>query len=148
MAFLGQHEHNLDSKDRLTIPSRFRDALADGVVLFEELDPCVSIYPKDEYAKLTERFLGSLNPLSGKARMMRRRFHARASDEKIDGSGRVRLPKSLLEHAGIAGSCIVVGVDDHLEVWEPERWAAHDAQIEAETLALAEELAAGGGGVE
>ncbi len=49
MAFRGQHEHSLDAKDRLTIPARFRAALDDGVVLFEELDKCVSIYPLAEY---------------------------------------------------------------------------------------------------
>jgi len=144
LTFLGQHEHNLDSKDRLTIPSRFRDALADGVVLFQDLDPCVSIYPKAGYEKLTERYLGTLNPLSSKSRLMLRRFHGRARDVSLDSAGRVLLPKNLLEHAGIESSCIVVGVDDHLEVWSPEGWAAQEELMEAEAAGLAEELATGG----
>ena len=143
MAFRGQHEHSLDSKDRLTIPARFRAPLADGVVLLEELDPCVSIYPVARYGKLTERFLGTLNPLSREGRMMKRRFHARSRDESIDSAGRVRLPKHLIEHAGLSGPCMVIGVDDHLEVWSPERWAEHDAEIEAQADRMAEELASG-----
>lgn len=144
MAFRGQYEHSLDSKDRLTIPARFRAALDEGVVLLESLDPCVAIYPVAEYARFAERFLAELNPLSRKGRMMVRRFHARSHDESLDSAGRVRLPKHLAEYAGLAGTCVIVGVDDHLEVWDPQRWAEHDAEIDAEAEGMAEELAAGG----
>ena len=144
MAYRGQHEHSLDAKDRLTIPARWRGPLADGVVLFEELDPCVSIYPPAAYEALTERFLSTLSPLRGDGRMMRRRFHARAHDESLDSAGRVHLPKHLVDHAGLEGTCKVVGVDDHIEVWDPKRWAEHDAEIDAQTDRMSEELAAGG----
>ncbi|HEY8466328.1 MAG TPA: division/cell wall cluster transcriptional repressor MraZ [Solirubrobacterales bacterium] len=141
MAFRGQHEHTLDSKDRLTIPSRLRAQLADGAVLLAGLDPCVEIWPRDGFAKFTERFLAGLNPLSSKARMLRRRFHANAQDEELDSAGRVRIAKHLIEHAGLEGACVVVGVEDHLEVWNPERWAQHAAEIDAQAGAMAEELA-------
>jgi len=142
LAFRGQYEHSLDSKDRLTIPARFRAALDEGVVLLESLDPCVAIYPVSEYARFAERFLAGLNPLSRKGRMMVRRFHAHSHDESLDSAGRVRLPRHLIEHAGLEGPCVVVGVDDHLEIWSRERWAEHDAEIDAEAEGLAEELAA------
>ena len=144
MAFRGQYEHSLDSKDRLTIPARFRAALAEGVVLFEELDPCVSIYTPQDYDRLTDRYLGHLSPLSREARMMRRRFHARSHDESLDSAGRVRLPRHLIEHAGLSGACVVVGVQDHLEIWNPERWSAEDAEIDARAERMAEELSSGG----
>jgi len=147
MAFRGQHEHSLDAKDRLTIPARFRAALDDGVVLFEELDDCVSIYPVAQYTQLTQDYLGTLNPLTKKGRMMRRRFHARSHDERLDSAGRVRIPKHLIEHAGLRGGCMVVGVDDHLEVWHPETWSRHDAEIDAQAEELAESLGAAGGDV-
>ena len=146
MAFRGQHEHSLDAKDRLTIPARFRAALDDGVVLFEELDKCVSIYPVAEYGELTRNYLHSLNPLTKRGRMMRRRFHARSHDEKLDSAGRVRVPKHLIDHAGLSGACMVVGVDDHLEIWEPDAWRAHDAEIDAQADELAESLGGEGGG--
>jgi len=145
MAFRGQHEHSLDAKDRLTIPARFRAALDEGLVLFEELDPCVSIYPVGEWPELTKNYLGTLNPLTKRGRMMRRRFHARSHDEKLDSAGRVRLPKHLIEHAGLSGTSMVVGVDDHLEVWEPKAWAEHDAEIDAQADELAESLGASDG---
>jgi MraZ protein len=142
LAFRGQHEHSLDAKDRLTIPARFRAALDEGVVLFEELDPCVSIYPVAAYGFLTQAHLGTLNPMTKKGRMMRRRFHARSHDESLDSAGRVRLPRHLIDHAGLSGTCVIVGVDDHLEVWSPQRWSEHDAEIDAQADEIAESLGA------
>jgi MraZ protein len=144
LTFRGQHEHTLDSKDRLTIPARFRAALAEGVVLFEELDDCVSIYPPPAYEALTERFVSSQSPLHATGRMMRRRFHARAHDEALDGAGRVRIPRHLIEHAGLGRTCMIVGADDHLEVWDPERWTAHERAIDAEVARMQAEPAEGG----
>jgi MraZ protein len=146
LAFRGQHEHSLDAKDRLTIPARWRGQLADGVVLFADLDPCVSIYPPPAYERMSERYLGSLSPFSRDARMMKRRFHASSSDESLDSAGRVRLPRQMIERAGLAGACVVVGVDDHVEVWSPERWAAEQAEIAEQTDRMARELSAGGTG--
>ena len=76
--------------------------------------------------------------------MMVRRFNASSHDDRLDSAGRIRLPRHLIEHAGLAGACVVIGVDDHLEIWNPERWAEHEAEIESQAEELAEELAAGG----
>lgn len=142
MAFRGQHEHSLDAKDRLTIPSRLRAQLADGAVLVAGLDPCVEIWPHDGFDDFAKHILSGLNPLSSNARMLRRRFHANAEDETLDSAGRLRLAKHLIEHGDLAGSCVVVGADDHLEVWSPERWAEHSKEMDAKASAVAEELAA------
>jgi MraZ protein len=147
LAFRGHYEHSLDSKDRLTVPARFRAALADGVVLAAGLDPCVEIYPPSEYTRFEEQVLGGLNPLTRSGRMMRRRFHARSHDETLDSAGRVRIPKNLIEHAGLEeGPCVVIGVADHLEVWNTGAWEEHDAQIDETAIEMAEELAGGGRG--
>ena len=146
MAFRGQYEHSLDSKDRLTVPARFRAALSEGVVLSAGLDPCVEIFPTSGYTRFEEQVLGELNPLSAAGRKMRRWFHGRSHDETLDSAGRVRIPKHLVEHAELEGPCVVIGVADHLEVWNAKRWAEHDAEIGAEAAELAEGLAAGGSG--
>ena len=57
--------------------------------------------------------------------------------------GRVRLPGHLIEHAGLAGACMIVGVDDHLEVWNPAAWSEHDAEIDAQADEMAESLGGG-----
>jgi MraZ protein len=142
LAFRGHYEHSLDSKDRLTVPARFRTALADGVVLTAGLDPCVEVYPTSDYARFEEQVLGELNPLSRKGRMMRRRFHGRSHDERLDSAGRVHLPKHLIDHARLEeGPCVVIGVADHLEIWNTGNWNEHDAEIDETATEIAEELA-------
>jgi len=143
LAFRGQHEHSLDAKDRLTIPSRLRAQLADGAVLVAGLDPCVEVWPREGFNRFAQQILAGLNPLSSKARMLRRRFHANAQDEKLDSAGRLRMAKHLIAHGALEGQCVVVGVEDHLEVWSPERWAQHSEEMDAQASAVAEELAAG-----
>lgn len=141
MSFRGQFEHSLDAKDRLTVPSRFRAALADGVVLAKGLDPSVWVFSPDGYRRFTEGFLGETNPLGRKGRMMRRHFHGNAFDEALDSAGRIRFPRKLLEHAGLGeGACVVVGSDDWFEVWSPERWAAYEREMDAEISDVAENL--------
>ena len=145
MALRGQYEHSLDAKDRITVPARFRAALAEGVVLTAGLDPCVEVFSLSEFERFETTFLAGLNPLSRSGRMMRRRFNARSQDESLDSAGRVRIPGHLIDHAKLEGNCVVVGVADHLEVWSPDRWAEHDAEIDATAAEIAEELAAGPG---
>ena len=132
MAFRGQYEHSLDSKDRITVPARFRAAFADGLVLLEGLDASVDVYPTEAYDRMTERFLSAESPMATSGRMIQRRFHGKARDESIDSAGRVRIPGHMIEHAGLAGTCVVVGVNDHLELWNPEAWAAQLAEVDAE----------------
>lgn len=141
MAFRGQYEHSLDAKDRITIPARFRAALAEGVVLAQGLEPCVEVYSEAAYADVEERFLSGLNPFQREGRRTQRRFHARSEDEKLDSAGRVRLPRRLIDHAGLDGGCVIAGVMNRLEIWNPERWAAENAAIDA-----AEEELTGAGG--
>ena len=74
--------------------------------------------------------------------MMYRRFIASRLRRALDSAGRVRLAKHLIEHAGLDGPCMVVGVGDHLELWNPERWAEHYAELDAQADQLAEELSA------
>lgn len=142
MAFRGQHEHSLDAKDRLTIPARLRAELAAGCVLVAGLDPCVEIWPAAAFDRFASQVLAGLNPLSSKARLLRRRFHSQAEDETLDSAGRVRVARHLIDHAALDGRCVVVGADDHLEVWSPERWRAQAEDMEAQAAAVAEELAA------
>ena len=141
MSFLGQYEHNLDAKDRLTVPSKFRAALADGVVLAKGLDPSVWVFSPAGYERFTNGFLGATNPLGKRGRMLRRHFHGGAFDDTIDAAGRIRLPKKLIEHAGLGeGPCVIVGSDDWFEIWSAERWAAYEMEMEVEVSDVAENL--------
>ena len=144
MAFRGLYEHSLDSKDRLTVPARFRSALADGVVLSKGLDPCVDVYTPDAFEKVSETYLAPHSPFSADARKMRRRFHGGSFDEKLDSAGRVRLPGPLVDHAGLKGPCVIVGAGDNLEIWNAKTWARHESELDAAATEIAESLADAG----
>jgi MraZ protein len=145
MAFRGLYEHSLDSKDRLTVPSRFRAALSDGVVLSKSLDPCVWLHTTGEFEQLSERFLSPHSPFGRDARSLRRRFHGGSYDEKLDSTGRIRIPKPLIEHAGLSGPCVVIGAGEYLEIWSVDAWAKQEAELDASASEIAESLAGGGG---
>jgi MraZ protein len=144
MAFRGLYEHSLDSKDRLTVPSRFRAALAEGVVLSKGFDPCVWVHTTAEFEQLSDRFLSPHSPFGGDARRLRRRFHGGSFDEKLDAAGRVHIPRTLIEHAGLAGPCVVIGAGEYLEIWDAEAWARQEAELDAAAPQIAEGLAGNG----
>jgi MraZ protein len=140
LAFRGLYEHSLDAKDRLTVPARFRAALADGVVLSKGFDPCVWLHTTGEFEGLSERYLAPHSPFGRDARKLRRRFHGGSFDEKLDSAGRVRIPKPLLDHAGLTGACVVIGAGEYLEIWDAEAWAKQETELDAEAPEIAEGL--------
>jgi MraZ protein len=137
---LGEHDHALDDKNRLTLPARLRDELGDGVVVTVGMDGCLAAYAVDEWARLAERIRG-LDPLSREGRMMQRHFFAQAVRADLDKQGRMVLPSRLLESAGISREVTVAGVFDHLEIWDRARWREHLHEVEGSAEHVAERLA-------
>jgi MraZ protein len=130
LAFHGTFEHTLDAKNRLTVPSKFRTALAGRVFLVKAIDRCISVYPEETYSALTRDALSNMNPFAPEARELKRVFFGRAVDVELDGAGRLMLPASYLEHAGITSREVVVtGAGDCLELWDGPRWRAYDADL-------------------
>ena len=144
MAFRGLYEHSLDSKDRLTVPSRFRASLSDGIVLSKGFDPCVWVHTTPAFEQLSDTFLSPHSPFGSDARKLRRRFHGGSFDEKLDSAGRIRVPKPLLEHAGLTGNCVVIGAGEYLEICDAEAWAKQEEELDAAAPDIAEGLAAAG----
>ena len=108
LAFHGTFDHTLDAKNRLTVPSKFRSALAGKVFLVKGADRCLSVYPEDTYTAMTSAALAGLNPLSAQARELSRFFYANAMEVELDGAGRIMLPARFMEHAGIGSREVVV----------------------------------------
>ncbi|MSO40535.1 MAG: hypothetical protein EXQ70_01315 [Solirubrobacterales bacterium] len=144
-SFHGHFEHSLDAKDRLTVPAKFRAALADGVVLAKGLEPSVWVFTPEGYDKFTQDFLTAHSPLGKRGRMLRRHFHGYSFDDKLDSAGRVHVPKSLVEHAELKGPCAVVGMQDWFEIWNEDKWTAYEKdEMEPSIEDAAEALAEGG----
>jgi MraZ protein len=138
---LGEYEHTIDDKNRLTLPARFRQALAAGVVLTRGLDACVYAYPPDRWRALVESRLASLDPLSREARTMERFFFAGATETEPDRQGRVMLSPALIEHAGLGREVVVAGVGDRLEIWDRAAWRDQLTQLRGSAEDVAERLA-------
>ena len=129
MAFHGTFEHSLDAKNRLTVPSRFRAALAGKVFLVRGPDPCISLYPEATYSELTQSALAGLNPFSTQARELKRFFHSNATVTELDSAGRVMLSPRQLEHAGIDREVVITGAGDCLELWDRSSWEEYDRDL-------------------
>jgi MraZ protein len=137
---LGEHDHTLDDKNRLTLPAKFREQLRDGVVVSRGMDGCLYAYAAEEWQQLAER-IRALDPLSRQSRMMRRHFFSGAVGADLDKQGRMVLPASLLEAAGIQRDVTIAGVYDHLEIWDRAKWRVHLHEVEGSAEDVAERLA-------
>ena len=137
---LGEHEHSLDDKNRLTLPAKLRGEFEDGVVVTRGLDGCLRAYPRNAWAELATR-IQSLDPLSEDARRMRRHFFAGAAQSELDKQGRMVIPSGLIEHAGLGREVTVAGVFDHLEIWDRAKWRTQLHEVEGSAEDVAERLA-------
>jgi MraZ protein len=139
---LGEFEHTVDDKNRLTLPARFRAAMAGGVVLTRGLDACIEAYPVDGWTKLVESRLSGLNPLSKETRILERFYYTGAIEAQPDKQGRVMLAPALIEHARLGREVVVVGMRDRLEIWDRAAWRAQLKEVMGSAEDVAERLAA------
>jgi MraZ protein len=139
---LGAHEHTIDDKNRLTLPARFRQAFADGIVVTRGLDGCLYAYRRPDWARLVESRLATLDPLSPEGRRLERFFYSGATETELDKQGRVMIPRELIDHAKLGREVVVAGVNDRLEIWDRAAWRTELAEVEGSAEDVAERLAA------
>lgn len=125
--FLGEFEHSIDDKGRITIPAKFRGRLAVGLVVTKGIDRCLLLYPMDVWAVLAQR-ISALPQTDPKAREFRRQMFGGASDSIPDRQGRVNMPSYLREYANIDSNAVIIGLYDHCEIWNPEHWRERQQQ--------------------
>jgi MraZ protein len=138
---LGEHEHTIDDKNRLTLPAKFRQAMAGGVVLTRGLDACVEAYPAEDWHTLVKSNLAGLNPLSHETRVIERFYYTGAVEAQPDKQGRVMLPPALIEHGGLGREVVVVGMRDRLEIWDRAAWRTQLKEVMGSAEHVAERLA-------
>ncbi len=119
--FTGRYTHNLDSKDRLTIPAAFKEKFRTGVVLSPGVDGCIWVYTPEAWETFAEK-LNAL-PNNKEGRRLKRIFFNNTKKDMLDKSGRVGIPDHLKTHANITKTVIVAGSYDKLEIWSAETWA-------------------------
>jgi MraZ protein len=137
--FLGEFEHSIDDKGRITIPAKFRGRLAAGLVVTKGIDPCLWLYPHDGWGDLAQK-ITALPQTAPKAREFRRQVFGGASDSVPDRQGRVNLPLYLRQYANIDNQAVIIGLYDHCEIWNPEYWRERQQQSHDDPEGRAEQF--------
>ena len=141
MLLTGTFSRSIDQKSRVAIPKRLREALActRGGVLYiaPSTDRSLAIYTEESFGQLAERLRKS-SPTEQHVRAFTRLFFAAAQQVELDAQGRIRIPGELVCLAGLEKEIILLGVQDHLEIWSSERWQAYLGDKQARFDEIAE----------
>lgn len=137
--FIGEYQHNLDQKDRLAVPVKFRAKLKEGAVVTRGLDNCLFLYTKSEWKKLADK-LSSLPISKSNTRAFSRFMLSGAMDVNVDKQGRIKLPDYLKKFAGLKKNIIVAGLLNRLELWDTQAWNKYKQGNEKASTQIAEEL--------
>ena len=127
--FLGTHSPRLDDKNRVILPAKFREALAAGLVITKGQDRCLVVWTSEGFVDYAAR-LRSGSQTSEKVRAYTRVLFASAHDDTPDKQGRITIPPTLREYAGLTKECVVVGADTRIEIWDSVAWEAYLAGTE------------------
>jgi mraZ protein len=135
---LGEYHHSLDDKGRITIPSKIREELGDNFIVTRGLDNCLFVYPKYEWENIINKYREL--PNTKDARNFMRFFLSGASECNFDKQGRITITMPLKNYATLLKECIVIGVNDHLEIWAEDKWNTFVTENEDSFSDLADEL--------
>ena len=137
--FFGYYEHNLDAKGRVIIPAKFRDELGAKFYILKGFDGALAIYKEEKFLELIET-QQRLPFNKSSSRDYLRAMLASACELEIDKIGRCQIPTVLLNKHGIGKEIIVIGVGDHIEVWDKAAYLAYEERIDREFEENAEKL--------
>ena len=118
--FMGEYHHTIDEKGRITIPSKLRDELGEEFIVTKGLDGCLFVYPKEEWNNIAKKYKEL--PNTKDARNYLRFFLSGAVVSDFDKQGRLNITQPLIKHADLVKDCIIIGVNERLEIWSKDRW--------------------------
>ncbi len=137
--FFGTYTPKLDDKGRLFLPAKFRDQLAEGLVVTRGQERCLSIWSMSDFAGMTDRLREA--PVTNKgARDYVRMLFAAASQEIPDKQGRISIPSVLREYASLDKDVMVIGAMNRIEIWDPTSWATYSEEQEQKFSELSDEV--------
>lgn len=137
--FIGQYEHHLEEKGRLSIPAKFRSGLTDGAILAQGLDGCLFLYPKITWEQLISK-LSQLPLTRSDARSFTRSLSYGASEVQIDRLGRILVPDYLRNFASLKTDCVIAGALERVEIWDKVRFSAYVENVNSNAESIAEKL--------
>ena len=122
--FLGTYTPKLDDKGRLTLPAKFRDALAGGLMVTKSQDHSLAVYPRAEFEALAER-LTQASRSNPDARAFLRNLAAATDEQHPDAQGRITLTADHRRYASLSKECVVIGAITRLEIWDAQAWQGY-----------------------
>ena len=127
--FTGEYRHTVDEKGRIAVPVKFRAQLDPGSMVSGWLDDCLAIHTKAGWEALASK-IAALPITDVESRRFQRFVFSNATEAQMDKQGRVLLPAYLRESVGLTGEAVLVGSQDHAEIWAPDRWDAYRKTLE------------------
>lgn len=140
---IGEYTHTLDDKNRLSLPAKFRKELGKSVVVAPGLDGCLSIFTEKEWQRVSEKF-SEFSMLQSDNRRFHRFMFGQAVLQEVDALGRILVPEFLKDRAELGNKVVIIGVQNHLEVWNDRTWGEYKKSVDKEADALAEKLGQAG----
>lgn len=135
---MGEYHHTIDEKGRLTIPAKVRYELGEQFIVTRGLDNCLFVYSKEEWINIINKYKEL--PNTKDARNFMRFFLSGAIETNFDKQGRINLSSPLINYASLKKECIIIGVNDHLEIWDMERWNQFITENEDKLSDIADHL--------
>ena len=137
--FIGEYKHTIDTKKRLSIPSKFRKELEEKAVITRGLDNCLVIYPIKEWEKMAKKLEG-LPTSQIEARNFARIMLSGASEVDFDKLGRILIPDFLKNYADLKKNASILGLSNRIEIWDEEKWQEYKKKTEMSVGDIAEKL--------
>jgi MraZ protein len=136
---IGEYQHTLDEKKRISLPKSFRSALGKRVVITRGLDNCLFIYSRAGWDKVAEK-LQSLSFVQAETRGFSRFMLSGAAEVEVDGVGRILIPEHQKEYAALKTRVVFTGISDRVEVWDADAWLRYKQRIEKDAEQMAKKL--------
>ena len=136
---IGEYEHTLDEKKRVSLPKNFRVSLGKRVVMTRGLDNCLYVYAEAAWEKVAQK-LQSLSIVNEDTRGFNRFMLSGAAEVEVDGAGRILIPDHQKQYAQLKKNVVFTGVSDHVEMWDAGKWKAYKARIEKNAERMAKKL--------
>ncbi len=122
--FYGEYHHNLDTKNRIIIPAKFREILGISFIVTRGLDGCLTVYTHEQWNTVMDN-IKKLPNSKAETRMFIRFLTSGASECEVDKNGRVQLPSILVKEFNIEKECVIIGNGDHIEIWSNNKWESY-----------------------
>ncbi len=136
---IGEYEHSLDDKKRISLPKAFRSGLGKRVVMTRGLDNCLFVFSREAWDTVAKK-MQSLSFANADTRGFNRFMLSGAAEVDVDGVGRILIPDHQKVFAGLRKRVVFTGVSDRVEIWDADRWSTYKRKIDANADKLAQKL--------